>query len=128
MSNANLFKGTNVFVQQKLCLKDRLKEKELLLARYRLLGIGADRALFRVRDLKWFYRGSLVDISDLDRFRESITAENSLDTKSQGRESKRLMFPKCVSSTLLAQQLSINAVVLDYSLLRTIELLFLTET
>ena len=72
MSNVSKLKSTAVFVKPKLCWKDRLIEKELLHARFEMVKKGADRSLFRIRDLKLFYNASPVDVSDIDKFMMTI--------------------------------------------------------
>ena len=72
MSNVSKLKSTAVFVKPKLCWKDRLIEKELLHARFEMVKKGADRSLFRIRDLKLFYNASAVDVSDIDKFMMTI--------------------------------------------------------
>ena len=62
MSKVNLLEGAIVFVDQKLCWKDRLKENDFLQARFELVGRDADLALLRIRDLKLSSRGSPVDM------------------------------------------------------------------
>ena len=130
MSKVLLLEGTNVFVKQMLCWKDRLKEKEPLDARYELVDRGTDRTLFRIRDVNLFYRGSPVDISDLHKFMQTITAENNLfDIKSLSCESKCLICPnmRLVDVNNLTTTHKCYCL-FDYLISRNIEFAFLTDT
>ena len=62
MSIVSQLKITAVFAKPQLCWSDRLIEKELLHARFEMVKKGADRSLFRIRDLKLFYSASPVVI------------------------------------------------------------------
>ena len=70
---AGLREGTNVFNEQKLCWKHRLREKKLLYAKYELVGRVFDRARSYLRDLKLLFRRSPLNISDFGKFVETIT-------------------------------------------------------
>ena len=75
----------------KLSWKYHFEEEEFLCKRFALLVIGLDRALFRFRYLKLFYRSSPAFTSDHGKLVKSNTAENKPDKKQQSIESNWLI-------------------------------------
>ena len=61
MSKVSLLKGSGIFVEPKLKWNDRQKEKALLSLRFALVNLGLKRELLRIRDLKLFYDGKVLD-------------------------------------------------------------------
>ena len=61
MSKVSLLKGSGIFVKPKLTWNDRQKEKALLSLRFALVNLGLKRELLRIRDLKVFYDGKVLD-------------------------------------------------------------------
>ena len=61
MSKVSLLKGSGNFLKPKLTWNDRQKEKALLSLRFAVVNLGLKRELLRIRHLKLFYDGKVLD-------------------------------------------------------------------
>ena len=61
MSKVSLLKGSGIFIKPKSTWNDRHKEKAPLSLRFALVNLGLKRELLRIRDLKLFYDGKVLD-------------------------------------------------------------------